>query len=116
MGFQVRDVLDAMAAGVGRPVTEVRVDGGASVMDLLLQLQADQTDVPVARPTVTETTALGAATLAGLAEGVWSSPAELAGLWNLDASFVSGVTREEADLQHAGWRRAVDRARGWALP
>ncbi|HEX4245721.1 MAG TPA: glycerol kinase GlpK [Acidimicrobiales bacterium] len=116
MGFQVRDVLDAMAAGVGRPVTEVRVDGGASVMDVLLQLQADQTDVPVARPTVTETTALGAATLAGLAEGVWSSQAELAGLWDLDASFVSGVSREEADRQHGGWRRAVDRSRGWALP
>ena len=116
MGFQVRDVLDAMAEGVGRPVTEVRVDGGASVMDLLLQLQADQSDVPVARPMVTETTALGAATLAGLAEGVWSSQTELTGLWNLDASFESAVTRETADRQHAGWCRAVDRARGWALP
>jgi glycerol kinase len=116
MTFQVRDVLDAMAAGVGRPVTEVRVDGGASVMDLLLQLQADQSDVPVARPTVTETTALGAATLAGLAEGMWSSQAELAGLWHHDASFVSARTREEADGRHAGWSRAVDRSRGWALP
>ncbi len=115
MSFQVRDVVDAMAAGVGRPVTEVRVDGGASVMDLLLQLQADQTGVPVARPTVTETTALGAATLAGLAEGVWGSPAELASLWRKDAAFVPSVTREEADRQHDRWTRAVDRARGWAL-
>jgi glycerol kinase len=116
MSFQVRDVVDAMAAGVGRPVTEVRVDGGASVMDLLLQLQADQTGVPVARPSVTETTALGAATLAGLAEGVWGSPAELVGLWQKDTAFVPAVTQEEADRQHEGWSRAVDRARGWALP
>jgi glycerol kinase len=116
MSFQVRDVVDAMAAGVGRPVTEVRVDGGASVMDLLLQLQADQTGVPVARPTVTETTALGAATLAGLAEGVWSSQAELAGLWRHDAAFVPAITRDEADQRHNGWSRAVDRARSWALP
>jgi glycerol kinase len=116
MSFQVRDVVDAMAAGVGRPVTEVRVDGGASVMDLLLQLQADQTGVPVARPSVTETTALGAATLAGLAEGVWGSPAELVSLWQKDTAFVPAVTQEEADRQHEGWSRAVDRARGWALP
>ena len=116
MSFQVRDVLDAMAAGVGRSVTEVRVDGGASVMDLLLQLQADQTDVPVARPTVTETTALGAATLAGLAEGVWGTQEELSGLWRQDASFVSATSRQEADQRHAGWSRAVDRSRHWALP
>ena len=80
-----------------------------------MQLQADQTGVPVARPTVTETTALGAATLAGLAEGVWGSPAELARLWRKDAAFVPSVTREEADRQHDRWTRAVDRARGWAL-
>ncbi|HEY2562507.1 MAG TPA: glycerol kinase GlpK [Acidimicrobiales bacterium] len=116
MSFQVRDVLDAMGAGVGRSVTEVRVDGGASVMDLLLQLQADQTDVPVARPTVTETTALGAATLAGLAEGVWGTQEELSGLWRQDASFVSASSRQEADQRHTGWSRAVDRSRHWALP
>jgi glycerol kinase len=116
MSFQVRDVLDAMASGVGRPVTELRVDGGASVMDLLLQLQADQSDIPVARPTVTETTALGAATLAGLAEGVWGSRDELVGLWRQDATFGPAVTRDEADRRHAGWSRAVDRARSWALP
>jgi glycerol kinase len=116
MSFQVRDVVDAMAAGVRRPVTEVRVDGGASVMDLLLQLQADQTGVRVARPTVTETTALGAATLAGLAEGVWGSQAELASLWRHDAAFVPALTREEADQRHHGWSRAVDRSRGWARP
>jgi glycerol kinase len=65
---------------------------------------------------VTETTALGAATLAGLAEGVWGSQAELSGLWHHDASFVSASSREEADQRHQGWSRAVDRARGWALP
>ena len=97
-------------------MTELRVDGGASVMDLLLQLQADQSDVPVARPTVTETTALGAATLAGLAEGVWGSRGELAGLWRQDATFGPAVSRDKADRRHAGWSRAVDRAGGWALP
>jgi glycerol kinase len=116
MSFQVRDVVDAMAVGVGRPVTEVRVDGGASVMNLLLQLQADQTGVRVARPTVTETTAFGAATLAGLAEGVWGSQADLVSLWREDAAFVPAASREEADRQHDGWSRAVERARGWALP
>ncbi len=116
MSFQVRDVVDAMAVGVGRPVTEVRVDGGASVMNLLLQLQADQTGVRVARPTVTETTAFGAATLAGLAEGVWGSQADLVSLWREDAAFVPAASREDADRQHDGWSRAVERARGWALP
>ena len=74
MAFQTRDVVEAMAAAVGPPVAELRADGGASAMDLLLQLQADQLGVPVARPVVQETTALGAAYLAGLAEGVWSDP------------------------------------------
>ena len=83
-------------------------------MDLLLQLQADQVQAPVARPRSVESTALGAATLAGLAEGVWGSLDELAGLWQLDAAFTPAVDRELADLAYAGWLRSVERSRRWA--
>jgi len=88
--------------------------GGASADDLLLQLQADQVQVPVARPVVQETTALGAAYLAGLAEGVWGSLDDVATHWKLDAEFMPRMTPAVADARHADWRRAVDRARGWA--
>ena len=114
MAYQTRDVVEAMTAATGRPLTELRVDGGASVLDLLLQIQADQLRVTVARAAVRETTALGAALLAGLAEGVWSSPAEVAGLWRRDADFSPRAPQSVADDRHATWRRAVDRARGWA--
>jgi glycerol kinase len=113
MALQVRDVGDAMRSG-GVELQMLRVDGGAAVMDLLLQLQADQLRVPVCRPTTTETTALGAATLAGLAEGVWGSLDDLAALWQLDARFEPKATQTGADAAHAQWRAAVDRARGWA--
>lgn len=113
MAYQTRDVVDAMAEAGGTPVAVLRADGGASVMDLLLQLQADQLQVPVARPTVQETTALGAAYLAGLAEGVWSDLDEVAGNWQLDREFVPAVPRSVADTRHAGWRRALERARRW---
>ncbi len=98
MAFQTRDVVDAMAtACAGRhPVAceRLRADGGASVMDLLLQIQADQLQVPVARPRIQETTALGAAYLAGLAEGVWSSLDEVAGYWALDVEVAPAADRE----------------------
>ncbi|HLQ52730.1 MAG TPA: FGGY-family carbohydrate kinase, partial [Streptosporangiaceae bacterium] len=89
----------------------LRVDGGASANDLLMQLQADQLQIPVERPVVAETTALGAAFLAGLGTGVWSSPAELAATWRLDRRFVPGARDESA---YARWRRAVERTKGWA--
>ncbi|HZT65284.1 MAG TPA: glycerol kinase [Acidimicrobiales bacterium] len=114
MAFQTRDVVDAMVATSGREVVGMRVDGGVSVMDVLLQVQADQLQAPVARPAQTETTAVGAAWLAGLAEGVWSSLDELAGLWQPGATFEPRVSRGGADTRHAGWLRAVERARGWA--
>ena len=115
MAYQTRDVVDAMSSASGQTVAELRADGGASAMDLLLQIQADQLQVPVARPVVQETTALGAAYIAGLAEGVWSSPEELASRWTLDRRFEPRLPRPEADTAHARWRRAVDRARGWAV-
>jgi glycerol kinase len=114
IAHQTRDVVDAMVAATGRRPTVVRVDGGASVMDLLLQLQADQLGVPVARPAVTETTALGAAWLAGLGEGVWSSLEELAASWCADREVEPRAPRSVADARHRDWLRAVDRARGWA--
>ncbi len=113
MSFQVRDVLDAMSAAVDTPPSVLRVDGGASVMNLLLQLQADQTGIPVARPRSVETTGLGAAMLAGLAEGLWGSLDELSSLWAEDASFVPAVSTEQADLAHQAWLRALDKSRGW---
>ena len=87
MAYQTRDVVEAMSEASGHTVTALRADGGASASDLLLQLQADQLQVPVARPTVQETTALGAAYLAGLAEGVWGSLDDLASHWVLDREF-----------------------------
>jgi glycerol kinase len=89
----------------------MRIDGGASVMDFLCQFQADLLGVPVRRAAVQETTALGAAYLSGLAEGVWSTPDEVNAQWHADASF-SPV--EDRSAQHAQWRRAVERARDWA--
>src|SRR5207247_2017678 len=109
MAYQTRDVVDAMSAASGRAVTSLRADGGASAMDLLLQLQADQLQVPVARPVVQETTALGAAYLAGLAEGVWSSLDELGAQCRLDAEFTPSVPAAVADSRHAGWRREIGR-------
>jgi glycerol kinase len=113
MAFQVRDVLDAMTAA-GAPLQALRVDGGASVMDLLLQLQADQARVPVERPATTETTALGAAWLAGLAEGVWPSLDDLAATRVVDRIFTPRASTVAADAAHRGWRAAVERSLGWA--
>ena len=113
MAFQTRDVVDAMSHASGHEVVAMRVDGGASVMGLLLQLQADQLGVPVSRPEVQETTALGAAYLAGLAEGVWSSPEDVTANWRLDVEVRPSGGRADADAAHATWLRAVERARHW---
>ncbi len=113
MAFQVTDVMAAMAASPVAP-TEIRVDGGAAANDLLLQLIADFTQLPVSRPRAVETTALGAATLAGLATGLWSSPADLAHLWHLEATFTPAMGADEAESRREIWRRAVDRSRRWA--
>jgi glycerol kinase len=103
-----------MSAASGHQVLALRADGGASVMDLLLQLQADQLQAPVSRPQIQETTALGAAYLAGLAEGVWSSLDEVSANWVLDVERVPQVPATTADAAHGHWRRAVERSRDWA--
>lgn len=113
MAYQTRDVVDAMTAASGTPLVELRVDGGASVMDLLCQFQADQLGVTVQRPADQETTALGAAFLAGLAEGVWASVDDVATQWTLQAEFIPTDDRTIADTLHGQWLRAVDRSRNW---
>lgn len=112
--FQVRDVVDAMTSEAGLDIPALQVDGGASANDLLCQLQADQLAVPVRRPKVLETTALGAAFLAGLGTGVWSSPDELVDTWQLDRRF-EPVDDVRGDGRYDRWTRAVDRAKGWEL-
>lgn len=114
MAYQTRDAVDAMSAASGTAITDLRVDGGASVMDMLLQLQADQIGVTVRRPADQETTALGAAFLAGLAEGVWPDLDAIRATWQLDATFEPEPDRTIADAAHAQWLRAVERSRGWA--
>ena len=113
MAYQTRDVVDAMSAASGHTVTAMRVDGGASVMSLLLQLQADQIQAPVSRPVVQETTALGAAYLAGLAEGVWDSPDDVTDNWRLDTEVAPALDAAAADALHETWRRGLDRSRDW---
>jgi glycerol kinase len=113
MAFQTRDVVEAMDAATDTPIAALRADGGASVMDLLLQLQADQLQVEVTRPTVQETTAMGAAYLAGLAEGVWSSLDEIESYWKVDRRVSPAAAPDVADGAHATWRRAVERSRAW---
>jgi glycerol kinase len=113
MAYQTRDVVDSMTAACGYPIRTLRVDGGASVMELLLQLQADQLQVPVSRPTVQETTALGTAYLAGLAEGVWSSTNDVRDNWQLDLEVQPSADAADADAKYTQWQRAVERSRQW---
>jgi glycerol kinase len=113
IAFQVRDVVDVMVSEAGLTVPELSADGGASANDLLLQLQADQLGVPVRRPVVAETTALGAAFLAGLGTGVWGSLDELAATWSLDRRFEPEPGRRD-DGRYDRWRDAVRRAAAWA--
>ncbi|MGH8980924.1 MAG: FGGY family carbohydrate kinase [Acidimicrobiales bacterium] len=113
IAFGVRDMVDAITAARGAPCAELRADGGASAMELLLQLEADQLQMPVVRPRCTESTALGTATLAGLAEGVWGDVRDVAALWQPDVRCEPQASRETADMAYGAWGRAVDRARAW---
>ncbi len=116
MAYQTRDVVDAMSADTGIAPAELRVDGGAAIMDLLCQFQADQLGVPVARPANLETTAAGAAYLAGLAEGVWASVDEVGSRWNAAARFEPRMPRDRADELYEGWKKAVQRTLNWQSP
>ena len=113
IAYQSMDLVDAMEKDTGERLTELKVDGGASRDGFLMQFQADILGRPVRRPVIRETTALGAAYLAGLATGVWESPAQISGLWHCDTTFVPSMEPEHrAELIH-GWSRAVGRSLDW---
>ena len=113
IAFQSADLLDAMQADAGTPVAELRVDGGAARNDLLMQFQSDLIGVPVVRPQITETTALGAAYLAGLAVGYWKSGDEIAGQWRVDRRFEPTMSPTKARALRQRWTEALARARQW---
>jgi glycerol kinase len=108
------DLLNAMRQDAGLEIEALRVDGGASSNDLLMQIQADFIGVPVQRPAVTETTALGAAYLAGLATGVWDSPEIVASQWSVDRTFEPQISVDQREVMIAGWHKAVKRSKAWA--
>jgi glycerol kinase len=112
IAFQVADVLEAVESET-TPLAALRVDGGAAVNNLLMQFQADVLGVPVVRPQVTETTALGAAYLAGLATGFWANPEALRARRQNDVRFEPRMTSTERLERRARWRNAVERAKGW---
>lgn len=114
IAFQTRDVLEAMQQDSGDRLSVLRVDGGACANGLLMQFQADLLDVTVQRPVVQETTALGAAYLAGLATGVWSDPNDVTANWQLDVEFKPNGSAEEMNARYAEWKRAVNRSLDWA--
>jgi glycerol kinase len=116
IAYQSADVLEAMQKDAGEKLAELRVDGGAAANDLLMQFQADILGVPVVRPKVLETTALGAAYLAGLATNVWESREQIAAQWREDRVFEPRMSRDEAGSLLARWREAVKRSLGWAAP
>jgi len=114
IAFQSAELLTAMQQDAGQALSELRVDGGAAVNNFLMQFQADLLGVAVVRPRTTETTALGAAYLAGLAVGFWKSPEEVARNWRIERRFEPGMSRDEAASRLRRWSLAVERARGWA--
>jgi glycerol kinase len=114
MVFQTRDVLEAMQQDSGIQLAALKVDGGATANNLLMQLQTDLLGVPVERPQVQETTALGAAYLAGLAVGFWKDAADVAHHWALDRRFEPAADAADSDRRYARWKRAVERSLDWA--
>jgi glycerol kinase len=116
IAFQTADLLQAMEADAGTPLQELRVDGGATANDLLMQFQADLLGCPVVRPRVRETTALGAAYLAGLAVGYWRDREEIGQLWKAERTFIPTMDRGKTTDLLRIWNRAVDRSRGWEQP
>jgi glycerol kinase len=112
IAYQTSDVLDAMQADSGIAIQELRVDGGATVNDTLMQFQADILGIPLARPKIWETTALGAACLAGLAAGFWKE-GELEARWQREKTFQPEMEEARVVELKRGWRKAVDRSKGW---
>ncbi|MBN1999221.1 glycerol kinase GlpK [candidate division KSB1 bacterium] len=113
IAYQTRDVLEAVQQDAGMSIDVLRVDGGAAVSDFLMQFQADILGIPVERPKIIETTALGAAFLAGLAVGFWKNEKELTAIRKIDRIFEPSFSRSKREELYGGWKRAVERARGW---
>ncbi len=113
LAYQTKDVLDAMEADANIPLAKLRVDGGAVANDFLMQFQSDLLNVPVDRPVINETTALGAAYLAGLAVGYWNSTDEISKYWNLDHQFTPNMEEENRDHLYSGWKKAVKAAQAF---
>jgi len=116
IAYQVADLLDAMSSDAGIPLAELRVDGGAATNNMLMQFQADVLGVPVVRPAVTETTALGAAYLAGIAVGYWKSIDDVSGQWKVDRRFEPAMPRDAASTLRGRWAEALGRSKGWEKP
>ena len=116
MAYQTRDVLEAMQRDSGVPLAALKVDGGAAVNNALMQFQSDVLGVPVQRPVIAETTALGAAYLAGLAVGYWQDQNDVAANWALDRQFQPQLASADRDSLYRQWQRAVERSRGWQEP
>jgi glycerol kinase len=114
MAYQTRDILDAMEADSGEKAASLRVDGGATASNFLMQFQADVLGRPVERPSVTEMAARGAAYLAGLGVGFWKTKEEVSRHWKLDRLFEPRMSPDQRDQLYAGWRKAVQRSFGWA--
>lgn len=112
--YQVNDVLQAMRADSGIDLSALKVDGGASANNFLMQTQADLSNVPVDRPKCVETTAMGAAYLAGLAVGYWASKEDVVKNWDIDRVFEPTISQEEREKRTKGWSKAVKCAYGWA--
>ena len=113
IAFQSAELAAAMCEDAGFPIAELRVDGGAAVNNFLMQFQADLMGVSVVRPKITETTALGAAYLAGLAVGFWKTPEEITSLWAIERKFMPDLSPKDNDTRMAAWRHAVERTKNW---
>ena len=113
IAYQSKDLIDAMQEDSGCKLKSIRVDGGASRNNLLMQFQADITGTEVIRPIITETTALGAAYLAGLAVGFWESKEEIAKAWSVSQAYTPNLDEDKKEKLYRGWKKAVERAKGW---
>ena len=114
MAYQTYDLMTAMTEDTGRPISTFKVDGGAAANDFLLEFQADILGMPLCRPECIETTSLGAAYLAGLATGYWSSGEDITSNWRIDKVFEPSMEKEKKDRLISGWHEAVGRTLGWA--
>jgi glycerol kinase len=116
IAFQSAEVISSIAKDTGTNIKELRIDGGAAANNFICQFQADLLGLNVTRPQILETTAMGAAFLAGLAVGVWQNQTEIRNLWQEDKTFSANISRENAEQKMEDWSRAVERSKGWIVP